>query len=454
MVVSLSFSSIAATTASLSASASETKLLKGDQVTITVSLQDCPSAKSMALQFGFDESVFSIASAEWTLSGSVFDDFDSTNNAAAIVYAKETNMNGDVFTIVLEVKEDAPLGDTSFTVTPTIKKDTETYDCDSASVSLEILSCIHNLQNVKAKESTCSEQGWDAYSVCTKCGQIFSAEGEALQDIPYRDKLDHTGGTATCISPAVCSVCGEEYGKIDPDNHVGETETRNETEATCTDPGYTGDVYCLDCKQLISAGKSIDALGHDYVAEVTEPTCQAGGYTTYTCSVCGDTYTDDETDPIDHDYVAEVTEPTCQAGGYTTYTCSMCGDTYTGDETDPIEHDYVAEVTEPTCQAGGYTTYTCSMCGDTYTGDETDPIEHDYVAEVTEPTCTEGGYTTYTCSMCGDSYTDDETDSLGHDYVGEITEPTCKEQGYTTYTCSRCGDSYVDDYTDTTDHSF
>jgi len=47
----------------------------------------------------------------------------------------------------------------------------------------------------------------------------------------------------------------------------------------------------------------ISVIGHvhDYKAEVTAPTCQAKGFTTYTCA-CGDTYTADETEIVDHTY--------------------------------------------------------------------------------------------------------------------------------------------------------
>ena len=31
-----------------------------------------------------------------------------------------------------------------------------------------------------------------------------------------------------------------------------------------------------------------NALGHDYKGEVTAPTCEKMGYTTFTCSRCGD----------------------------------------------------------------------------------------------------------------------------------------------------------------------
>ncbi|MCR5100509.1 MAG: hypothetical protein K6B41_04040, partial [Butyrivibrio sp.] len=50
-----------------------------------------------------------------------------------------------------------------------------------------------------------------------------------------------------------------------------------------------------------------------------------------------------------------------------TYTCSMCGDSYT-EEIPLIDHEYTSEVTkEATCVENGIKTYTCTMCGDTYT---------------------------------------------------------------------------------------
>ena len=56
-----------------------------------------------------------------------------------------------------------------------------------------------------------------------------------------------------------------------------------------------------------------------------------------------------------------MTAPTCTEGGYTTYTCSVCEDSYVADEVAALGHDYKSEVTAPTCTEGGYTTYTCSV---------------------------------------------------------------------------------------------
>ena len=70
------------------------------------------------------------------------------------------------------------------------------------------------------------------------------------------------------------------------------TEIRNQREATCTQTGYTGDTYCTDCDKLLSTGKELAALGHNYKATVTkQPTTTEEGIMTYTCSKCGHSYT-------------------------------------------------------------------------------------------------------------------------------------------------------------------
>ena len=57
----------------------------------------------------------------------------------------------------------------------------------------------------------------------------------------------------------------------------------------------------------------MNAKGHSYKAVVTEPTCTEGGYTTYTCSACGDSYVDDQVDALGHSYEDNV--------------CTGCGET-------------------------------------------------------------------------------------------------------------------------------
>lgn len=71
------------------------------------------------------------------------------------------------------------------------------------------------------------------------------------------EKEAHQGGAANCHQQAVCEVCGVSYGKLVPGNHTGGTETRNTKAAAETEQGYTGDIYCMGCGEMIEKGKVI-----------------------------------------------------------------------------------------------------------------------------------------------------------------------------------------------------
>ena len=151
-----------------------------------------------------------------------------------------------------------------------------------------------------------------------------------------------------------------------------------------------------------------------------------------------------------------VTAPSCTKAGYTTYTCSSCGQSYKDNYKDALGHSY---------KDGK-----CTRCGEAESGQT---HVHDYKSTVVKPTCTQPGYTNYTCS-CGSSYDDNYKDALGHryflglclrcgakdpnahthKYTETVTKPTCTAQGYTTYTCSACGDSYKGSYTAALGHSY
>ncbi len=82
--------------------------------------------------------------------------------------------------------------------------------------------------------------------------------------------------------------------------HTAKTAVKeNVVEATCETAGsYDSVVYCATCNEEISREEiTIEALGHTYTSVVTPPTATAQGYTTHTCSRCGDSYVDSYTDP-------------------------------------------------------------------------------------------------------------------------------------------------------------
>ena len=65
-----------------------------------------------------------------------------------------------------------------------------------------------------------------------------------------------------------------------------------EKEPTCTEAGV-GHRECATCNIVVESGITVEALGHDYKDVVTkEPTTSEEGEMTYTCSRCGDSYTE------------------------------------------------------------------------------------------------------------------------------------------------------------------
>ena len=92
------------------------------------------------------------------------------------------------------------------------------------------------------------------------------------------------------------------------DHSVGTTTVAGQ-DATCTEDGYTAGQQCNGCGVFVSGHEVIEATGHSYTGVVTNPTAGEQGYTTYTCSGCGDSYTDDYTDALGYDYTVTFQVP-------------------------------------------------------------------------------------------------------------------------------------------------
>ncbi len=113
----------------------------------------------------------------------------------------------------------------------------------------------HDLQYVAAQSATCANVGWNAYDRCKRVNCGYSTKTV----IPATGK--HTGGTATCTAKAVCTVCRNEYGEIDADNH--NIQHHDAQAATCTTDGWNAYDTCSRCdyttKEILKAkGHTLD----------------------------------------------------------------------------------------------------------------------------------------------------------------------------------------------------
>lgn len=130
------------------------------------------------------------------------------------------------------------------------------------------------------------------------------------------------------------------------------------------------DTYRVEETRYILSNES--ECMHDYVAVVTAPTCTEGGYTTYICSLCGDTYIEDATEALGHTIVTDTAvAATCEETGLTEGThCSVCGEILTAQEIiSAAGHSWDNGIVtkEATTKEEGIMTYTCTVCGVTRT---------------------------------------------------------------------------------------
>ena len=132
---------------------------------------------------------------------------------------------------------------------------------------------------------TCTKAGEETYS-CTKCGATkiepipatgHSWKSEWTSDATHHwhecanescDVTDnagkngyaeHSGGKATCKDKAICEICGDSYGSLDPNNHT-DLKHIDAKAATAAEEGNIAYWYCDGCKKYFSDAAAIKEI--------------------------------------------------------------------------------------------------------------------------------------------------------------------------------------------------
>lgn len=189
----------------------------------------------------------------------------------------------------------------------------------------------HDMQDVAAKEPTCTEVGWKAYKRCAHyCGKIEGYE-----------EISATGHSMTITVPRVEPTCErwgtEEYKKCSNqgcDHHTDyngvpalghDLQLHDSYKATCTEDGYWGSYYTCNrkgCDYSSKIDKYVDkALGHDLKHyEAKAPDCLPGWEAYDECQRKG------------CDFTTKVVLP---ANGKHSYVCDVCT---TCNELNPVRY--------------------------------------------------------------------------------------------------------------------
>ena len=303
-----------------------------------------------------------------------------------------------------------------------------TVEVTDSEITLEKVS--HKLTKTEAKAPTCTKAGNIEYWTCSVCKKLFSdAEGKteitaqetviaATGHTPSEawtndgtdhwhvcttcnavlDKAEHSGGTATCSSKAVCDVCKAEYGTTTAHTFISKHDNTQHWKE------------CSICGAIDSENPKTNHTFGEWET-VTDSTCTATGTKKHTCTGCD--YS--ETGVIEkkahttehHDRV----DPTCTTTGSIEYwQCGVCGKMFsdaacttevTDVTLDKLPHSAGAAWEKDTT----YHWHLCTSCG----SEVMDKAVHTYgdwvtVAEATE---TEAGLRKRTCSVCGYEQTEE-----------------------------------------------
>ena len=198
--------------------------------------------------------------------------------------------------------------------------------CGNSYVDSYTQAADHSYTSEVTKQPTCTEEGVRTFT-CKNCGKSYT---ESIPMIAHSYEAVRTDPDCTHMgyTTYTCSVCGDSYKAdfVDAAGHdceatvvaptcegYGYTENHckhcdytyiseirqplghddkltGAKEATCTEPGYTGDMVCTRCGEVHSKGEEIPALGHDYGdwTTVKEADCFHTGLEERKCGRCGE----------------------------------------------------------------------------------------------------------------------------------------------------------------------
>ena len=113
----------------------------------------------------------------------------------------------------------------------------------TCTVKVEAAPCDHgSCTPVPAKDSNCTEQGWDAYKKCDHCGKLFDMNNTPLAEIPYRALNDNHDFITTTWG----------YNDADGHAHVCSRNAAHHDEVRPHTPDHEGGAtydYAVKCRE-------------------------------------------------------------------------------------------------------------------------------------------------------------------------------------------------------------
>ena len=387
----------AAGTAHMRISSSAATLYRGDIFTLTVSLTNESPVSNGGVLLSYDSNAFAFLDGSCHVSNAALAEVSAANGGGVFVLQTDAVVSGTIFTIRMQVKDNAPFGSYSISGTPSLS-----VSCGISGTGVTV-ACRHSFggwtnTDGDNHESSCTVCGqkqteahtWDGGAVlkeancketglkkltCTGCGTVKE------EAIPVSDS--HTYGSWTQSGETEhsrsCTLCGKAENGAHNWNWGVVIQA-----ATCQQTGILAQ-SCVDCGREITT--AIPVAAHSYQGATGLNAAEHK----LVCTVCGQETTEAHVfgEAPEHD----------ESGHF--YSCTICK--Y---EKDRADHIPGPEATETEDQV-------CTLCGRVLK--PRGAHEHDFA----EAWITDDSGHWHSCSGC------DDRDSLGSHIFDSDCDTQC-----------------------------
>ena len=175
------------------------------------------------------------------------------------------------------------------------------------------------------KQATCVADG-SSIRTCKWCGKTETKTEKAIGNHIYKTTYVRPTCEERGYELHKCTVCGSEY-RDNYEEPTGHAIGFDNKTASCQHSGYVNKI-CLWCGKIFEENIYREKIGHISEKNIVQATRTAHGSETWACKFCGLI----ETQRVIHYYVlTNVVPASGNQAGYSVFTCSVCGDSYTED---------------------------------------------------------------------------------------------------------------------------